>query len=488
MTALHYRTATELLRALRGRELSSAELLDHFAARLESVNPRVNAVVATNLEAARARADAADRALARGEAWGALHGLPMTIKDAIEFVGMPTTSGAPDLAKHLPERNADAAERLVGAGAVVFGKTNLPIWAGDFQTYNEVYGTTNNPWDPTRIVGGSSGGSAAALAAGLAPLELGSDIGGSIRNPAHFCGVYGHRPTYGVVPIRGHIPGPPGTLGPGDLGVVGPLARAPEDLELAMGVLAGPRPEDAIAWRIELPPARRARLREFRVAAWLSDPAGPPIAGEVAELLARAVDRIAGAGARVDGAARPAVDPAQSHGTYQRLLYGVLGGGFPPELLRGFEQALPTLSPDDHGDFAEIIRGSVGPHRQWAVDDEARWKLRARWAEFFRDVDVLLCPIMPVPAFPHDHSPFESRTVDVDGRTIRYIELLFWAGLFVMAGLPSTVVPIGRTRAGLPVGMQVVAAHLEDRTAIGFAKHLEDLLGGFVAPPGYDAD
>jgi amidase len=473
------------MRALSRRELSAVELLDHFAGRVERLNPRVNAVVATNFEAARARAAAADRALARGEARGALHGLPMTVKDALELVEMPTTCGAPELAKHFAERNADSVERLLQAGAVLFGKTNLPIWAGDFQTYNEVYGTTSNPFDPTRIAGGSSGGSAAALAAGLTPLELGSDIGGSIRNPAHFCGVYGHKPTYGIVPIRGHIPGPPGALAPGDLGVVGPLARAPEDLDLALGVLAGPRPEDAIAWRLELPPARRGKLREFRVAAWLADPAGPPIAAEVAGLLAGAVERIAGAGARVDERARPALDAAESHATYLRLLYGVIGAGFPPQLIRGLEQALPSLSPDARGPFAELVRGSVGSHRQWVADDETRWRHRARWADFFRHFDVLLCPIMPLAAFPHDHSPMEARTVDVDGRAVPYFDLLFWAGLFVIAGLPSTVVPIGRTRAGLPVGMQVVSAHLEDRTAIGFARHLEDLIGGFVPPTGY---
>ena len=227
MTAIHYRSATDLVRALRARELSAAELLEHFAERCARVNPALNAVVATSFEAARAQARAADAALARGDAPGALAGLPVTVKDAIEVAGMPTTCGAPELAKHVPERHADSAQRLADAGAVIFGKTNTPIYAGDFQTYNEVYGTTNNPWDPARTTGGSSGGSAAALAAGLTPLDLGSDIGGSIRNPAHFCGVYGHKPSYGIVSHRGHIPGPPGQLAPTDLGVLGPLARTP---------------------------------------------------------------------------------------------------------------------------------------------------------------------------------------------------------------------------------------------------------------------
>ena len=206
MTDLAFRSATDLVAALRKREISSREALDHFLARAERFNPGINAIVAWDIEAARARAGAADAATARGQSWGPLHGLPMTIKDSIEVVGMPTTCGAPELREHRAVVNAPAVQRLLDAGAVLFGKTNLPIYAGDFQSYNEVYGTTNNPWDVTRIPGGSSGGAAAALAAGLTGFELGSDIGGSIRNPAHFCGVYGLKPSWGVVPSRGHIP------------------------------------------------------------------------------------------------------------------------------------------------------------------------------------------------------------------------------------------------------------------------------------------
>jgi amidase len=483
LTALHYRSARELVGALRARELSCSELLDHYAERFERVNPKLNAVVATNFESARAQARAADAALARGGAEGALCGLPLTVKDTFEVTGMPTTCGAPLLAKHFAERHADSAQRLADAGAVIFGKTNTPLWASDFQTYNEVYGTTNNPFDPTRVPGGSSGGSAAAVAAGLTPLELGSDIGGSIRNPSHFCGVYGHKPSYGIVSARGHIPGPPGQLSPTDLNVVGPLARTPADLELALGVLAAPRPEDAAAWRLELPPPRHERLAGFRVAAWLSDPVGPPIAGEVAALLEGAVERIAAAGVRVEPG-RPPVDVAASHALYLRLLYSVVAAGFPEEVLRGFEQARGGLAAEDRSFFAEIVRGSVSSHREWLLDDGARWRVRRTWAEWFRDFDVLLCPIMPVAAFPHDHSPIEARTIDVDGVSVHYLSLVFWAGHATLAGLPSTVVPVGRTRAGLPVGMQVVAPYLEDRTGLAFARCLEDLLGGFVPPPG----
>jgi amidase len=484
VTALHFRTASELLRGLRAGEFSAGELLEHFAARCESRGAALNAVVATNFEAARARAREADAAQRRAQPLGALHGLPMTVKDSIELAGMPTACGAPELAKHFAPRSADSAQRLLDAGAVVFGKTNTPIYAGDLQTFNEVYGTTRNPWDLSRAPGGSSGGAAAALAAGLTPLELGSDIGGSIRNPAHFCGVYGHKPSYAIVSDRGHIPPAPGQLASSDLNVVGPLARAPEDLELALSVLAAPRPEEAAAWRLELPAPRRRRLAEFRVAAWLEDPAGPPLAAEVAGLLERAVERIAAAGARVDRSLRP-VDAAASHRVYLRLLYGVMAAGFPPALIQGFDEAYPGLREDDAGVFADLIRGAAGPHRLWLRDDEERWRLRARWGELFREVDVLLCPIMPTAAYPHDQTPITERHIDVDGRQVPAVDLVFWAGLVTVVGLPSTVVPIGRTRAGLPVGMQVVAPYLEDRTAIQFARCLEDVLGGFVPPPAF---
>jgi amidase len=479
------RSATDWLQDLARGELSSLELLDALLERVEQRNPAINAVVALDVERARERAHEADAARGRGESWGALHGLPMTIKDSIEVVGMPTTSGAPELADHRPQRNADAAQRLIDAGAIVFGKTNLPLYAGDFQSYNDVYGTTNNPWNPERGPGGSSGGSAAALAAGFTPLELGSDIGGSIRNPAHFCGVYGHKPSWGIVPGRGHIPGPPGALSPPDLAVLGPLARTPRDLSLAFGLLAGASPGEATGWRLELPAPRHERLADFRVALWLEQP-GRPLAREVGDLIQAAADRIAAAGARVDERARPALDPEASHARYLRLLWSVMAAGFPPPVLELLGKAYAELDPAQTDWNSQMVRGAVQPHRAWLGDNEARHHLRARWAEFFGEVDVLLCPIMPTAAFPHDHSPLEQRTVQVDGHEMPYMEQLFWAGLVTLVYLPSTVVPVGRTREGLPVGMQVVAPYLEDHTALAFARCIEDVVGGFTPPPGYD--
>ena len=237
MIDLDTATASQAVTALAEGSLGSAELLEAHLARIERDNGAVNAVVAFDVERARARAARADEDHAAGRSWGPLHGLPMTIKDAFETEGLTTTSGAPELADHVPARDADAVARLKSAGAIVFAKTNLPLYAGDMQTYNQLFGRTNNPWDLTRTPGGSSGGAAAALATGMTLLELGSDIGGSIRNPSHCCGTYGHKPTWGLVSQRGHIPGPPGTMAPADLNVVGPMGRSVQDLVLGLDVL-----------------------------------------------------------------------------------------------------------------------------------------------------------------------------------------------------------------------------------------------------------
>ena len=271
MNELGYRSASECLTLLRGSEVSSVELINSCIARIEALNPEINAVVAKDYERAQERARVADSARSKGEDLGPLHGLPMTIKDSLETAGLVTTSGAPELRNHVPSENAVAVQRVIDAGAIILGKTNVPLYAGDIQTFNAVYGRTNNPWDLTRTVGGSSGGSAASLAAGFVPLEIGSDIGGSIRTPANYCGVYGHKSSHGIVPGRGHIPGPPGTKSEPDLGVMGPLARTAADLRLALDVIAGPDTLARDGWVLELPPPRAEKLEDFRVAYWLDD-------------------------------------------------------------------------------------------------------------------------------------------------------------------------------------------------------------------------
>jgi amidase len=480
---LGFESAGELAAALRRRELGSRELLEHYLARIERWNPALNAVVALDAERARAAADAADRALARGEAAGALFGLPMTVKDTFETAGLRTTCGVPELAEHVPAADAISVARLRAAGAVIFGKTNTPTWAGDWQTTNPIYGTTNNPWDRTRTPGGSSGGSAAAVAAGFTSLELGSDIGGSIRVPAHCCGVFGHKPSHGLVPQRGHIPGVPGTLAERDLNVVGPLARSVDDLELALDVLAGPPPELAHAVSLRLPPARGAKLADFRAAAWLDEPSCP-IDREMRGLLEQAADALVKAGARIDRDARPAVDFREAIELYLALLIPIMSLELPDALARQLAKGGEGVPADATGVIPASARAHASRHRDWLRTHERREQIRARWAEFFRAHDVLLCPVMLTPAFPQDASEFTSRRLRVNGEERAYLENIAWPALVTMALLPSTVIPVGRTAGGLPVGIQIVGPYLEDRTPLAFARAATRELGGFAPPPG----
>ena len=481
-----FASAAALAHAVRARKVSSVELLDHFLARADRLNGPLNAIIAFDREGARARARAADEALARGAATGPLHGVPMTIKDSWEVTGMPATCGVPDLAGHVPARDAVAVARLKAAGAVVYGKTNVPVWASDLQSYNAVYGTTNNPWDTGRTPGGSSGGAAAALAAGLTPLELGSDIGGSIRTPAHFCGVYGHKSSWNAVPMDGHLPPPPGMLhAPTDIGVGGPLARTPGDLALALGLIAGPAGDEAAGWRLDLPPPRHASLKEYRIAAWLGDPAAP-IDDSIYGPLSAACDALEKAGCRVDRNARPAFDTGRAFALYLMLLYGVMGADLKPASRAAMAERAARLAPDDFSASACLTRGMVMSHAEWIRLDSERQAMRAAWADFFRDYDVLLCPAHWLPAFPHDQSPdFLGRRQNVNGAERPYLEGLAWAGLIGMSYLPGTCAPVGRTAAGLPVGMQIVGPYLGDLGTIAFAGHLADLVGGFTPPPGY---
>jgi len=484
VTELHFRSATELSASIRRREVSSRELLELYLARIEKHNPALNAVVTLDAERARSRAAEADAALARGESWGPLHGLPITVKDSFETAGVRTTSGSPTLSHHVPTADAESVKRLRGAGAVIFGKTNLPVFAGDLQSYNSVFGTTNNPWDATRTPGGSSGGAAAALAAGLTALELGSDIGGSIRTPCHWTGVFGHKPTFGIVPLRGHIPGPPGMLSDMDLGVAGPMARSAEDLDLALDILAGPTDERAIAWRFALPRPRHGELRSYRVAAWLDDP-DFPVATQVGDSLHATVAALRGAGVRVDESARPFEKLRDVFPIYQGLLWGAMISGYPDQIFNAMVSHAEA-NPGDESAFGTMARGGTQRFRDWTRANEARMRLRARFAAFFRDFDVLLMPVNPVPAIPHDHSePMFARSVQVNGVARNYLDMLAWISPATLCFNPASVAPIGRTRSGLPVGMQIVGPYLEDRSTIDFARWLGELHGGFTPPSGY---
>ncbi|MDX1649231.1 MAG: amidase, partial [Myxococcota bacterium] len=450
MDPLAFLPATALRRALAEGRLSSRELLDHHLARVDALDPQLGAVVTRDDAAARAAADAADRARAAGDDRPLL-GLPMTVKDCFETAGLRTTAGVPELAEHVPGRDADAVARLRAAGAVVFGKTNLPTWASDWQTWNPLFGLTRNPWDPARSPGGSSGGSAAALAAGLTPLELGSDVGGSIRVPAHWSGVCGHKPSHGVVPQRGHLPPAPGALAEADLNVVGPLARCVDDLELGLEVLAGPTPERATGWRLTLPPPRGRALREFRVGLWLDDP-DHPVDDAMRGVLEDAVGALGRAGARVDATARPALRLRDAVHTYLDLFMPLQNRVLDDATFQAVVAGAEGLPPDADDLTARALRAQAGRHRDWLAAHERREQMRARWAALFRDVDVLLCPVNLRAAIPHDvDTPIFARTVEVSGKSRPYLELIAWPALVTMAWLPSTVVPVGRTPEGLPV-------------------------------------
>jgi amidase len=479
MEELAYRSARSIAAGIRSGEFTSREVLEAMLERIERLDGPLNTVVTLDAERARHQADAADAALRAGEPTGPLHGVCMTIKDSFQTQGMRTTSGAPELADFVPEVDAAPVARLRGAGAVIVGKTNLPIYAGDTQSYNEVFGQTNNPYDLSRTVGGSSGGSAGALAAGFTPLEVGSDIGGSIRGPASTCGVTGHKPSYGIVSALGQIPGPPGTRTQADIAVAGPLARDVEDLELALDLLVGPDEWHSPAYRIELPPPRKRELSDYRIAAWFDEPSCP-VDREVAALLEQAAKALAGTGARVDLDARPAFEFEKGVSNFQALLSAALAGGFSRDQL----ESLAAREGDDP--VAVASRAAAIRHREWLSSNERRLQLRQRWHEFFQEWDAVLLPVLPTAAIPHDHSePMALRTITVNGDSRPYADQMKWVGLVGAAYLPATVVPIGLTSDGLPVGVQIAGPFLEDRTTLDVGRGLYELMGGFRRPAGY---
>lgn len=481
---LDFATAGELVRALRERRVSSRELLEHALARVERYNPALNAVVALDVDRARKAAETADAVTASGVDVPPLHGLPMTVKDVWETEGLVTTSGAPELRDYVPDRDALAVSRLKAAGAIIFGKTNTPLYAGDLQTFNEVYGVTNNPWDTARTAGGSSGGAAAAVAAGLTPVELGSDIGGSIRNPAHYNGVYGLKPSWGVVPGRGHIPGPPGTLVEADVNCNGPLARSLDDLRLVLETVAGPLPEDAAAWHLELPEGPVPELGSLRVATVFHEggelvPLSASVRASLDDFAARLVD----AGVNVTTASLP-VPLADGLRSWEELVLPIIGSAFPDDVYGAFAE-LETLEGEDL--TAVAARALAGRYRTWARANDLRQRQRAAWAGIFEHYDVVLAPVMPTPAFPHDvQGEITNRSVDVDGTAVPHMLMVAWMGAIGSVLLPVVTLPVRRTPENLPVGVQVIGPFLSDLRLLRVADLLDGLAGsGFTPPPDF---
>ena len=450
-------SASQQAAAIREGRLGSEELLDLFLARIATVDPRVNAVCTLDVEPARKRCREADAATAQGESWGLLHGLPVTIKDAIATAGIRSTGGSTALRDHVPAIDAPSVEVLKAAGAIVFGKTNLPEWSGDWQSFNEMFGTTNNPWALTHTAGGSSGGAAAAVACGMTSFELGTDIGGSVRVPSAFCGVWGHKPSFGIIPTLGYLDEPAGGDTESDVNVFGPIARSAADLRLLLDVLAQPTRDRAAAWTFNLPEPTVTSLKGLRVAVWFDEPE-LEIDNDMSVVLRAAADAVSATGALLDDLARPHIDVGSAWRNGARLIGA-------------------ACSVSD-------VEGPPLTHHQWMFMDRKRARVRTAWAEFFEGFDVLLCPVAIVAAFPHlQEGVWSKRRMAINGRQRDYLEIEGWPALIGSAYLPSTAVPVGRTPDGLPVGMQVVAPYLHDRTAIQVAEWIGELVGGYQTPP-----
>lgn len=485
MRDLHYRSAIELIAALANREISSVELLEASIARIEKFDKEINAVVVRDFEHARLAARAADVAIARGERRPLL-GLPMTVKESFNIAGLVTSWGNVKYKDWQPSEDALVIARLKAAGAVIIGKTNVSFMLQDWQSYNEIFGTTNNPWDLKLTPGGSSGGSAAALAAGFVALELGSDLAGSLRVPAHFCGVCAHKPSIDLVPMRGA--GPPTIPRSStriDFAVAGPMARTAADLAIGLDVLAGPdEMSEGIGYQLSLPEARHNELHNFRVLLLDQHPLYP-----TAAVTKKSIDdlynRLLQSKVSVARTHPNLPDLAEIARVYATLLMAWGSVNTAIEIYEKIEAQVKTLSNNDNSLGACCVRGSVMSHRDWLLTTRTRDQLRQQWQNLYKDFDVILCPVMPTPAFPHDHSPDHlKRHFEIDGIKVSYAHQYIWASIATLFGLPATVVPINHTEA-VPVGIQIIGNYLEDKTTITFAKLLEQEFGGFVPPPSF---
>ncbi len=487
-TAPYRSSARAQLHALRCRQITARSLLDQTLAHLAEVNPGLNAVVTLDLPGARAAADAADHHLATtGTTLGPLHGLPITLKDALETKGLRTTCGSPELTDHVPSRDADVVALLRAAGAVIIGKTNVPAMCQDIQTSNPVFGRTKNPFDETRTAGGSSGGPAAAVAAGLTALEVGSDLAGSLRLPAAYCGVYALRTSRGaapIVPTRGHIPRPPGWLTSSDMLALGPIARTAADLDVLLDVIAAPAPADAAAWRIDLPAPKFTSLRQYRIGLWADDD-HCRVDSATRGLLDRVTRLVRTAGATIDDNTRP-VDLATSDHLFQRLMYATAAASADDKAFAADCEAADALPDDDPN--ALYLTSRTMRHRDWARADEDRQKLRNQWADYFTEHDILITPATPTAAVDDQTSvPPPQRHITVDGERRSFYDQTTWINLAGPVGLPSIVLPAGSTNTGLPLALQIIGPYLSDRALIAAAQQLAHILPTPASPRSFIA-
>lgn len=473
-------SARDWRRGLEQRRFTARELLDAVWDRILLRNPAVNALAAYDYEAAARAAEQSDARFARGEA-RPLEGLPITVKDSFETAGLTTSCGAEELAEYRPKDDALAVARLRAAGAIILAKSNVPRLTGDFQTASALYGVTSNPFDLQRSPGGSSGGAAASVASGFCAFELGSDLGGSIRWPAHACGLFGLKSSWGQIPLFGHIPPLPAMRfkNPPDLAVAGPLARSAGDLDLVLSVAAGPFNAQGPAF---LRKARKKRPEDLRLALWL-DQDFAPVDAFVAASVRRAAEVLRRAGAQVDEAARPALAFSEAFEIYAFLNFAMGVSGLSKELREDIAARGKSFDADDPSYPALQARAARFDAATFVRLTERRTAIKRAFAAFFEDYDAILCPPAPCLAIKHDFSPdFFARRLETSAGDLPYHDLLKWASLASLAHLPAAVAPAGRNGEGLPGGVQIICAFDEDRSATAIAAMLENLLGGFAAP------
>ncbi|MCC6363776.1 MAG: amidase [Bryobacterales bacterium] len=468
--------------AIRSREISSLELTNHVLKRMDAFEPKLNAYVYQMRGEALAAAKAADEALAKGAPTGVFHGVPVNVKESFGVQGRPCTWGIPALRHSKAPANSTPVRRLLDTGSVLLGATNVPFLLMDGQAFNEIYGTSNNPWDLGRTPGGCSGGSAASLAAGMAFLSVGSDIGGSIRSPASFCGVYGHKPTLDIVDFKGHLPGGlQGTPGFSTLlAAAGPMARTAGDLDAALRMLAGPEPPDNKAFRWELPDPRHRSLREFRVGYLLED-ATVPVSDETKAVLETAVRACEKAGASVKQGWPEGFHFSELLETYRFLLGAFDFSVTPPDRRQEAREALQSRP--------EIfVKGALSSFVEWQARNFQRLGYRAQWENYFQSFDVFLLPTTFTTAFPHDHTHPDARVLHTpEGAGYSFWNLVTYICPATLTGCPATTAPAGLSRSGLPVGLQIMGPYLEDATTMEFARLLALEIGRFQPPPGYGA-
>jgi amidase len=458
MMDIVFSSTTQLATAIRVGHVSATEVLQAHLEQIATHNATLNAVITLDAERAYERARAADAALARGEVWGPLHGVPFTLKDAHATAGMRTTTGFPPLANYVPQEDSPVAARLKAAGGNLMGKTNVHMMLADpAQSINPIFGRTKNPWNSERTPGGSSGGAAAALAAGMTPFEIGTDLTGSIRIPAHFCGVFGLKPTEHRVPLTGLIPGLPGPRPIRIMSCIGPMARTVEDLALLFAIIAGPDGYDTDVAPVPVEEMPQLELKRLRIAFAPTFPSFP-VAAEMREAVEEFAGRLSTLGAVVEEAALPQVDFQQELASAGALI-GMMMGAFQPE-----EQERPTTLAH----YLEALH----------IRDQSI----AAWEQFFEKWDVLLCPPSMMTAFPHCEP---GSPLSVDSQEVSYWMVSAHSTVFNYTGHPAVVLPYKLDHDGLPMGIQLVGKRWDEARLLAIARALSEVTGKFQRPPGY---